>query len=124
MFGKKWETTKRVDPSRPAGAHPGNHPTAPTAMPQATPPPAYTLPTIHLNGTGAQSLANEYHAFYLALDKAAEALQNATCNARDFYPQEPGAWDRARKEREDAFHKLEELQRYAEAWMERASDHL
>jgi len=84
----------------------------------------YTLPTIHLNGTGAQTLANEYEAFWRALDKAAEALQNATCNARDFYPQEPGAYERARKEREEAFSKLEELQAYAEAWMERASAHL
>ena len=93
-------------------------------MPQPTPAPAYTLPTIHLNGTGARSLAAEYHVFWQALDKAAEALQSATCNARDFYPQEPGAYERARKEREEAFSKLAELQRYAEAWMERASAHL
>jgi hypothetical protein len=74
-----------------------------------------------MNGTGAQSLADEYHAFYVALDKAAEALQNATCNARDFYPQEPGAYERARKEREVAFSKLKDLQAYAEAWFDRAS---
>ena len=93
-------------------------------MPQPTPAPAYTLPTIHLNGTGARSLADEYHAFYLSMDKAAEALQNATCNARDFYPQGPGAYERARMEREVVFSKLAELQVYAQAWMERASDHL
>jgi hypothetical protein len=93
-------------------------------MSHPTPDPAYTLPTIHTNGTGAQVLADEYHAVYLALAAAAEALQNATCNARDFYPQEPTAWDRARQEREEAFRKLKELQRYASAWMERASDHL
>ena len=93
-------------------------------MSHSTPAPAYTLPTIHLNGTGARSLADEYHAFWQALEKAAAALQNATCNARDFYPQELGAYERARMEREVAFSKLEELQRYAEAWIERASAHL
>jgi hypothetical protein len=90
-------------------------------MSQATPAPVYTLPTIHINGTGAQSLANEYHAFWRALNKAAESLQNATCNARDFYPQEPGAYERACKERQMAFRNLARLQVYAEAWMERAS---
>lgn len=93
-------------------------------MSQTTPAPAYTLPTIHLNDTGALSLAVEYCAFWQALDKAAEALQSATCNARDFYPQGPGAYERARMQREVAFSKLEELQRYAESWMERASAHL
>ena len=80
-----------------------------------------SLPTIHLNGTGARSLADEYRAFWPALDKAAAALQNATCNARDFYPQEPGAYERACKERQEAFRNLARLQVYAEAWMERAS---
>ena len=56
-------------------------------MSQPTPARAYALPTIHLNGTGAQSLFDEYHAVWLAVEKAAETLQNATCNDRDFYPQ-------------------------------------
>jgi hypothetical protein len=81
----------------------------------------YTLPTIHLNGTGAQSLADEYHAVYQAIDRACEALATATCNARDFYPQGNGAYQQARKERDDAFLKLKEVQNLAEAWMVRAS---
>jgi hypothetical protein len=85
---------------------------------------AYTLPTIHLNGTGAQSLADEYHAAYLALDRASDALAAATCNARDFYPQGVAAWQQARDERAEMFRKLAEVQAYAEAWMARASDHL
>jgi hypothetical protein len=47
----------------------------------------YALPTIYLNGTGPQSLADEYHAVYRAIGRASDALQAATCNARDFYPQ-------------------------------------
>jgi flagellar biosynthesis chaperone FliJ len=83
--------------------------------------PSYTLPTIHLNGTGAKSLADEYEAFYEALDAATKALQSATCNARDFYPQGDAAWQQARQEREEAFRKLKDLQSYAEAWFNRAS---
>ena len=49
-------------------------------------PITYSLPTIHLNGTGAKSLADEYHAVYQAIDQAGDALQDATCNARDFTP--------------------------------------
>jgi hypothetical protein len=85
---------------------------------------AYALPIIHLNGTGAQSLADEYHAVYRAVDGASNALAAATCNARDFYPQGSAVWQQARDERAEMFRKLSELRAYAEAWMERASDHL
>lgn len=81
---------------------------------------ACTLPTIHLNGTDAKSLADEYHAVYQAIDRACEALAAATCNARDFYPQGPGAYQQARRERDDAFLKLKEVQNLAETWMARA----
>ena len=91
-------------------------------MPAAT--TTYALPTIHLNGTGAKSLADEYHAVYQALDRASDALEAATCNARDFYPQGDAAWQQAREERAEMFRKLNELQAYAEAWMGRASEHL
>ena len=91
-------------------------------MPDA--PITYTRPTIHLNGSGAKSLANEYHAVYQAIDQACDALQAATCNARDFYFQGDAAWRQARKEREEMFRKLAEVQNYAEAWMERACDYL
>jgi hypothetical protein len=84
----------------------------------------YALPTIHSNGTGAKSLANEYHAVYQAIDKASDALAAATCNARDFYPQGAAAWQQARDERAEMFRKLAEVQAYAEAWMARASDHI
>ena len=91
-------------------------------MPDA--PITYTLPTIHLNGTGAKSLADEYHAVYQAIDRVSDALQAATCNSRDFYPQDDAAWQQAREERADMFRKLAEVQNYVEAWMERACDHL
>lgn len=54
-----------------------------------------TLPTIHLNGTGADTLQREYWEVRQAIRAASDALAAATCNPRDFYPQEPGAWERA-----------------------------
>jgi hypothetical protein len=82
-----------------------------------------TLPTIHLNGTGAQSLKDEYRAVRQAVEAAGDALAAATCNARDFYPQDPGAWQRARSEREEAFRLLRMVSDYAEQWEAHAADH-
>ncbi len=84
------------------------------------PTSAYTLPTIHLNGTGAKSLADEYHAVYKAVSQVFAAMTLATCNARDFYPQGDDAYKQARKERDEVLMKLKEVQDYAEDWMARA----
>jgi len=81
-----------------------------------------TLPTIHLNGTGAQNLEEEYRAVRQSVSAAGDALQAATCNARDFYPQEPGAWQRARAERDEAFRLLQLVSNYAEQWEAHAAD--
>jgi hypothetical protein len=69
-------------------------------------------------------LADEYHAVCQAIDRAFDALAGATCNARDFYLQGPGAYEQARQERREVFRKLGEVQAYAQAWMEAAGDHL
>ncbi len=82
-----------------------------------------TLPTIHMNGTGAQNLEEQYRAVRQAVQAAGDALQAATCNARDFYPQEPGAWQRARAERDEAFRLLRLVSDYAEQWESHAADH-
>jgi hypothetical protein len=77
-----------------------------------------TLPTIHLNGTGAESLFYEYHDAWQALKKARIALAETTCNARDFYPQGDEAWHQARFERAEALAKLDDAIGFAEAWVE------
>jgi len=84
---------------------------------------APTLPTIHLNGTGADSLYHEYRAVRKAIAAAADALQAATCNARDFYPQEPGNWEKARAERTRMFELLQQVSDYAEHWEMHAMEH-
>ena len=86
-----------------------------------TPTPV-TLPTIHLNGTGAANLEAEYRAVRKAVTATEELLQAATCNLRDFYPQEPGAWQRARDERTEAFRLLQLVSNYAEQWEAHAAD--
>jgi hypothetical protein len=75
-----------------------------------------TLPTIHRNGTGADSLEREYRAVRLAIASATGALERATCNPQDFYPQGPYAHGNAMAEREGAFRLLALVSAYAEAW--------
>jgi hypothetical protein len=82
-----------------------------------------TLPTIHQNGTGADTLYREYQAVRRAIAAAADALAAATCNQRDFYPQDPAAWQRARAERAEAFRLLEHVSQYAEQWEAHAAEH-
>lgn len=82
-----------------------------------------TLPTIHLNGTGADSLYREYRTVRKAITAAADALAAATCNPRDFYPQEPSAWERAKAERAEAFRLLQQVSDYAEQWELYAMEH-
>ena len=72
-----------------------------------------TIPTIHLNGTGAKTLWAEYHDAYKAIDQAINALVDATCNGRDYYPQGEQAFYDAREERQEAFNKLCEVKSYA-----------
>ena len=55
-------------------------------------------PTIHLNGTGASPLQNGYEAAYRALTDAINAVNEASPNARDYYPQGAQAYSQAVKE--------------------------
>jgi hypothetical protein len=74
-----------------------------------------TLPTIHLNGTGRQTLLDHYNDAYRALVTAHAAFTEIEFNARDYYPQGPDAYHRARTERDCALHKFGQLKEYLEA---------
>lgn len=86
--------------------------------------PVFTLPTIHLNGTGAADLKAQYHAVRLAINSAIRLLENATCNPRDFYPQGPGVYEKAAAERGQVFEHLSSAAEYVEAWEECAQNAL
>jgi hypothetical protein len=86
--------------------------------------PVFTLPTIHLNGTGAADLEAQYRAVRLVVSEAIRLLEQATCNARDFYPQQAGTYSRACSERRQAFEHLSAAAEYAEAWEICADDAL
>jgi len=85
-------------------------------------PHPIALPTIHLNGTGAVALQREYRAMVDAIAATENALQAATCNGRDFYPQGPEAFQQAQADRREMFRLLGVLRAYAEAWEWRAAE--
>lgn len=58
-----------------------------------------TPPTIHLNGTSAKDLWEGYEAAYDAVRAAQEAFEKIEFNARDYYVQNPLAWEKAREDR-------------------------
>lgn len=71
-----------------------------------------TIPSVHLNGTGGATLRDEYAAAYDAIDKAIQALGNATCNARDYYVQSTESYYSARDQRREALGKLLDVKDY------------
>lgn len=84
--------------------------------------PMATIPTIHLNGTGFTTLRDEYAAAYDAIDKAIDALADATMNGRDYYPQPEGAFYKARNERRAALEKLRDAHQYVGEMLEGICD--
>lgn len=70
------------------------------------------IPSVHLNGTGGVTLRDEYAAAYDAIEKAIQALGNATCNARDYYVQSTDAYYSARDQRREALGKLLDVKDY------------
>jgi len=82
------------------------------------------LPTIHMNGTGAKSLREQYRAVRLSAKATADALADATCNARDFYPQGPEAFQQAQADRREMFRLLQLVEDYAAQWEARAAERL
>lgn len=84
-----------------------------------------TLPFIHSNGTGAETLRDDALAQRSAAQDLLEAMCKAEFNARDYYPVD-GAWEKARAEREAFAKTLRDAQdhflRVAEAAQERLDE--
>lgn len=83
-----------------------------------------TLPTIHLNGTSAQSLLDQQTDAGHAVYKAMEALGNAAPNARDYYVQGDGAFQRAAAEHTARMEKLRSVYDDLQKLAEHIADHL
>lgn len=68
-----------------------------------------TLPTIHLNGTSANDLAEGYRLALNAIDDACQALAGSGPNGRDYYPQGAGALEKALDEHSERLAALEKV---------------
>lgn len=73
------------------------------------------LPTIHLNGTGAQTLRDHYERADDALYEFIEAFQAIEFNARDYYVDGPEAWGKAVEARQEINRNICEIQYYIDA---------
>lgn len=82
----------------------------------------FTVPSVHLNGTGATTLREEYAAAYDALRKAREAFASTTSNARDFYLQGDYAYQNHRNERCNALADLDRVINYVGSILEGICD--
>lgn len=71
-------------------------------------------PLVHLNGTGGETLYNEYRKALQAVCDAQEQLCAATLHARDYYPYPDGLnrYYEAREQRTQQLVKLQEVQDY------------
>jgi len=83
-----------------------------------------TLPTIHLNGTGAQALLDGYIDAGQAVRAAIDALQAAAPNGRDYYPQGAGVIGWATQEHNERCAKLRAVYAELQALAEHVSDHV
>jgi len=70
------------------------------------------LPTIHLNGTGAKTLAAGYEAAYDALRNLQGKMSEIELNARDYYVDGPQSWGAAVDSRTAINQKMAEIQTY------------
>lgn len=65
-----------------------------------------TFPTIHMNGTSAATLIDDYIRAMLKTQEALDAVSQIEFNARDYCPQGPDAWEMARNEMSERQAKL------------------
>lgn len=63
-------------------------------------------PTVHINGTSANSLQEQYVAAITAVRVALQALADATPHPRDYYVQDPDGFQQARTEHLDRLKRL------------------
>ena len=75
------------------------------------------LPTIHLNGTGPQTLLSDYQAAYDALMEFREKFGAIEFNGRDYYVDGPDSWEKATDARIEINGMVRDIHRYLERHM-------
>ena len=62
----------------------------------------HTMPCIHMNGSGKDSLSRQYNELFEAVSEAQiKLLFDTDFHQRDYYPLGDEAWDKAYQEREE-----------------------
>ena len=64
------------------------------------------LPTVHVNGSAAKSLMQDYTLARRAIQGAITALRAVDFNSRDYYVQGPAAWPAAVQQRQNVYEHL------------------
>ena len=59
----------------------------------------YPLPTVHMNGTGKQTLLSDYEKVADSLEDLLKAFENMNFHPRDYYVDGEDAFSKAMKER-------------------------
>jgi len=72
---------------------------------------ALSVPTVHLNGTSREELVTQLTEASNAVRDAITAVQKASPNGRDYYPQGSGATQEALRQHANRLHNLTAVQR-------------
>jgi hypothetical protein len=75
----------------------------------------HRVPTVHLNGTAREDLLEQLSNAYDAIVEAEKTLSHATPNGRDYYLQEHGALELARRQHADRIRALSQIKQELEA---------
>jgi hypothetical protein len=79
-------------------------------------------PTIHLNGSDGEILADGYCEVSSAISEALNAMAHAAPNGRDYYTQGPDAFTQANAEHQEMIERLSVVQRWAAGMAENIMD--
>lgn len=67
------------------------------------------VPTVHLNGTGAKGLLEQYRDAFSAVQTAIRALTDSAPHGRDYYIHGMDAYQKARQEHLDRLKRLQSV---------------
>ena len=78
----------------------------------------YTMPVIHMNGSGEDSLRRQYNKLFCAISDAKTKLYyGIDFHERDYYPLGEEAWQKALAERTEIIESLAKVYEYARSHM-------